>query len=208
MPASVYRLMFKDSELKKLVPSNMEIGTYTTDTVRIVQSCIFYLVHWDTRKLQEVTFFVAENDGSILPTCTTTLGFGLIQPRTRLGYLHPRASLITSAVDHSKKTKCPVTIHSSRKTCTVSPQKNVVPKLVTRKEQILSNYPDVFEGIDRFPGPSYHIQLDPSVTPKQTLCHPIPAHLKEAFKQEVDKMLQAGALKLVHEHLGSISLCL
>ena len=35
--------------------------------------------------------------------------------------------------------------------------------------------------------------------PKQTPCHPIPVHLKEAFRQEVDKILQAGVLKLVHE---------
>ena len=33
MLASVYSLLFKDPELKKLYPSNMEIGTYTTDTV-------------------------------------------------------------------------------------------------------------------------------------------------------------------------------
>ena len=41
--------------------------------------------------------------------------------------------------------------------------------------------------------------LNPSVPPKQTPCHPIPVHLKEAFKQEVDKMLQAGVLKPIHE---------
>ena len=130
----------------------MEIGTYTTDTLKIIGSCIFYLVHLDTKKLQEVTFFVAENDGSVLLLCTTTLVLGLIQPRTRLDFLPPRASLITNAVDHPKRTKCPVTIHSPRKACALSPWKNVVPKPDTSKEQILSNYPDVFEGIGRFPG--------------------------------------------------------
>ena len=63
----------------------------------------------------------------------------------------------------------------------------------------MCNYPNVFDGIGRFPGLPYYIQLDLSVTPKQTLCHPIPVHLKEAFRQEVDKMLQAGVLKPVHE---------
>ena len=67
------------------------------------------------------------------------------------------------------------------------------------EEQILHEYPDVFEGIGSFPGPPYHIQIDPSVTPKQTPCHPIPVHLKEAFKQEVDMMLQTGVLKAVCE---------
>ena len=60
MPASVYKLVFYDPELKKLAPSDLEIGTYTTDNVKIVGSCLFYLVHPDTKKLQEVTFYVAK----------------------------------------------------------------------------------------------------------------------------------------------------
>ena len=137
MSASVYRLVFKDPDLKKLVPSSLEIGTYTTDTVNIVGCCVFYLVHPVTKKLHEVTFFVAGNDGSVLLSCTTTPVLGLIQPRTRPDYLPPMASLITSSVDHPKKKKCQVTVHSSRKDGTVFPQKNVVPKLVTNKEQNL-----------------------------------------------------------------------
>ena len=57
----------------------------------------------------------------------------------------------------------------------------------------------MFEGIQCFPGPSYHIQLDLSITPKETPCRPIPVHLKEAFKQEIDKILKVGVLKPVHE---------
>ena len=44
MPASMYRLVFKNPDMKKLAPSKLEIGTYTTDTVKIVGSCMFYLV--------------------------------------------------------------------------------------------------------------------------------------------------------------------
>ena len=96
MPASVYSLIFKDPEI-------MKIGTYTKYAVKIVGSCKFYLVHPDTKKLQEVTFFVAKNDGSVLLSCTTTLALGLIQPRTRLDYLQPRANLITrSVITHRK----------------------------------------------------------------------------------------------------------
>ena len=74
-----------------------------------------------------------------------------------------------------------------------------VPKLVASKEQILFEYPDVFEGIGSFPGPPCQIQIDPSVSPKLTPCCSVPVHLKEVFKQERDKMLQAGVLKPVHE---------
>ena len=77
--------------------------------------------------------------------------------------------------------------------------KRQVSKLITSKEMILCKYPDVFEGIGKFPGPDYHIQIDPSIPPKQTPCWPIPIHLKETFQQEINKMLQAGVLAPVHE---------
>ena len=114
MPASVYRLVFQDPELKKLDPSSMKIGAYTTDIVKIMGSHKFYLVHLDTKQLLEVTFFVAKDDGSVWLSCTTSLAFGLIQPRTRLDYLPSRASLITSSVDHPRKIKCQIAVHSSR----------------------------------------------------------------------------------------------
>ena len=89
MPASAYRLMFKDPELKNLAPSGLEIGTYTTDILKIVGSCRIYLVPPDSKKLLDVTFFVAINDGSMLLSCNTTLVLGLIQPQSRLEYLPP-----------------------------------------------------------------------------------------------------------------------
>ena len=78
----------------------------------------------------------------------------------------------------------------------------MIPKdnlLVTRKEQIMARFPDIFVGIGKFLGEPYEIQLDPKIPPKQTPCRPIPIHLKEAFKTEIDKMLKAGVLKPVQE---------
>ena len=148
------------------------------------------------------------NDGSMLLSCKTTLLLGLIQPRSRLDYLPPRARLITSSADHPKKTRAVLHIQKQ----TVSTQKNkqkeanqtpaVVkqnPKLITNKEMILQEYPDVFQGVGKFPGADYHIQIDPSVPPKQTPCWPVPIHLKETFQHELNKMLQAGVLVPVHK---------
>ena len=204
MPASVYRLMVQDPEMKKLDPSQLEIGTYTTDVVKIVGSCNIYLVHPDSKKLIDVTFFVATNDGSVLLLCKTTLALGVIQPRSRLDYLPPSASWITSSVDHPKNTKpAKVSVHTSQQKVSAQSQKQEVSaqtpvttvarkqevtKLITTKDQIVSHYPGVFEGIGKFPGPPYSIQLDPSVPPKQTPCHPVPVHLKESFKPEIDKI--------------------
>ena len=105
MPASVYQLAFNDPNMKKLVPSRLQVGTYMTDTVKIVGSCTFHLVHTDTKRLLETNFYMAMNHGSVLLSCKTTLLLGLIQPRSRLDYLPPRASLITSSVHHPKKTR-------------------------------------------------------------------------------------------------------
>ena len=215
MLASEYRLMFKDPEMKKLVLRKLEIGTYTTDTVKIVGSCRFYLVHPDSKKLVEVTFFVAINDGNVLLSCKTTLVLGLIQPISRPEYLPPTTSLITRSVDHPKKTK-PInaSVHASKlKVSTQSQTQEVdtqgpvttivkkqdVNKLITSKEQIMTHYSNMFQGIGKFPGPPYSIQLDPSIPPKQTPYQPVPVHLKESFKQEIDKMLKAGILKSVNE---------
>ena len=88
---------------------------------------------------------------------------------------------------------------------TVPDAKQLVHKLITNKEQILQSCSDVFEGIGHFPGTPYHIQIDQSVTPKQTPCRPFPVHLKEAFQQEIDKMLKAGVLKPVHEAIPWIN---
>ena len=73
------------------------------------------------------------------------------------------------------------------------------PTLITNQKQILQEYPDVFEGIGKFPGPPYHIQVDPTVTPKQTPCRPIPIHLKDAFQKEINQMLQASVLLPVNK---------
>ena len=82
---------------------------------------------------------------------------------------------------------------------TMQIKKQQPSKLTTSKDQIMAQYPDVFEGIGMFSGPPYIIHVDPSVQHKQTSCRPIPVHLKESFKKELDKMLQAGVLKPVTE---------
>ena len=210
--------MFKDPQLKKLTPSNMEIETYTTEVMKIIGMCHFYLVHPKSKQLSKVMFFVAKENGSILLSCRTTMELGLIKPQACLDYLPPKARLLTSTCDQRSKTQLfkPI-IHCKKET--VTPNKNTVPqndnntsntpskhnmtqednKLVTRQEHIMAQFPDVFEGVGKFPGKPYKIRLDPKIPPKQTPCRPVPVHLKHAFKVEIDKMLKAGVLKPVQE---------
>ena len=83
MPASVYQLVFSDTNMQKLVPSKLQVGMYMTDTVKIAGYCTLYLIHPDTKRLLETTFNLAMNDGSVLLSWKTTLLLGLIQPRSR-----------------------------------------------------------------------------------------------------------------------------
>ena len=81
-------------------------------------------------------------------------------------------------------------------------QNTTIPEdnqLVTRKKKTMARFPDVFEGIGKFPGKPYKIQLDPKIPTKQTPCRPVPVHFKEAFKTEIENMLKAGVLKPIQE---------
>ena len=127
----------------------------------------------------------------------------------------PRASLLTSTCDQPSKTRThKPKVHYIEEKPTKgttfksgngrTPQSQNVKisednQLVTTKEKIMARFPDVFEGIGKFPDKPYKIQLDPKVSPKHTPCRPVPIHLKEDFKAEINKMLKAGVLKPVQE---------
>ena len=64
----------------------------------------------------------------------------------------------------------------------MKPKKPPPMNIVTKKSDIKEHYADVFEGVEHFPGPPYHIQLDPKVPSKQTPVRPVPVHLKGSFQ--------------------------
>ena len=102
---------------------------------------------------------------------------------------HPRKTKLTSLKIHRSKQEVSNQRQEPQSNAMTSTSTNMVQKsedlnmVITNKEQILSSYPDIFEGIGRFPGPPYHIQVNPNITLKQTPCQPVPIHLKEAFKK-------------------------
>ena len=226
MPKSVYQMMFSDSDVKHLPDNDISLGVYTDHQVNILGKCNFFMFHPDSKKPLAVTFYIASNEGSVLLSCTTLLALDLIQTRPRLDYLPPRAKLITSAADHPDITRktahqtkgsaykkyvhkqyayknytYKLSISNQRIKDTVE-QKEPQPKpmaIIKRKADIKNFYTDVFEGVGHFPGEPYHTQIDSKVPLKQMPVRPVAVHLKEAFKQELDKMLQAGYIKPVHE---------
>ena len=88
---------------------------------------------------------------------------------------HPKKTKLTSLKVHRSKQEVSAQRQEPQSHVTMSISTDTVQKLdpnivITSKEQILSSYPDIFKGIGRFPGPLYHIQVNPSITPKQTPC--------------------------------------
>ena len=75
------------------------------------------------------------NDWSFLLSCKTTLLLGLIQPRPRLDYLPPRASLITSSADHPKKTKAVLHVQK-QEVSTETTKQEVAAKTPAAKRQV------------------------------------------------------------------------
>ena len=131
--------MFRDSGLKKLIPSKMEIESYTTDIVKIRGKCYFYLVHPDSKKLMKVMFFVVKENGSILLSCRTTMELGLIKPHAHLDYSPPKARLLTSTSDQPSKTK----LYKPTIQCTKKEQILVQRLHHSRTQSVTHNYTEM-----------------------------------------------------------------
>ena len=71
------------------------------DQIALLDKCNIYLVHPDTKKVVEVTFYVTDKSGSTLLSCATSLKLDLIKLHPRLGVPPPRLKIITSQADRA-----------------------------------------------------------------------------------------------------------
>ena len=202
MPENLYQLVFNDPCTAKLAKNDIDLTVYTRHSVDLISKCTFYILSKATKEPIKVDFYIAKEEGSVLLSQETVLQLQLLDVKPRLEYLPPRATLISSAANYPKRE-----VHAQSTTYVLPTSNPTVPqentprrvKIVKSKEQIQEQYPELFKGIGRFPGEPYHIHLNPSITPKQTPCRPIPVHLKHTFQQEIEKMLTARVIKPVHE---------
>ena len=95
--------------------------------------------------------------------------------------MEDEATLLSSTVDINQTTSVP-TQH-----------------LVTSRADIIKYFPEILEGLGKFPGKPYHINVDPSVPLKCLPARPVPVHQQTAFKQQLDDMIQAGVIVPVTE---------
>ena len=68
------------------------------------------------------------------------------------------------------------------------------------KQEILSHYSGCFEGIGCFPGELYKFHLKPENRPARHAPRKVPVHLDEAFKRDINSLVEPGILEPVTEH--------
>ena len=106
MPISLCKLLYKDDDCQKLAPSNKtKVKTYCIEKIQIVGSYNLFVLHPDTKCLQEVTFHVTSHEGSVNISCATSIELGLIQPHRNLDVVPEKGSLIYSKPDLPVKQK-------------------------------------------------------------------------------------------------------
>ena len=211
MPESVYKLVFSDPQTSKLAKNDIDLTIYTRHSVDLIGKCTFYMLNKGTKQPVKVDFYIAKEEGSVLLSQKTVFQLQLLSVKPWLEYLLLRAMLISSAEDIPKRRYMhslhlnnsqihhPYYLLPNLKYSQEDTPKKV--RIMKTKEQIQEQYPELFEGIGWFPGEPYHIHANPSITPKQTPCRPIPVHLKQLSNKKLKKCLLPESSSLAMKQL-------
>ena len=68
------------------------------------------------------------------------------------------------------------------------------------KQEILSPYSSCFGRIGQFPGEPFKFHLKPEHKPARHAPRKVPIHLEDAFKEEIESLVELGILEEVTEH--------
>ena len=130
---------------------------------------------------------MTNQEGSVLLCCEDVLRLELITPKDGHEEMEDEATLISSTVDTNQTTSV------------------FNKQLVTSKDDIIKYFPEILEGLGKFPGKPYHINVDPSVPPKCLPVRPALVHQQALFQQQLDDMIQAGVIVSVTEAMPWIN---
>ena len=159
---------------------------YTNNTIQNLGSSLVY-VKYPGKHTQKLIFNMTNQEGSVLLCCEDMLSLELITPKDGLKEMEDEVTLIWSTVDINQTTSV------------------LTKQLVTSKDDIIKYFPEILEGLGRFPGKPYLINVDPNVPPKCLPARPVPVHQQAAFKQQLDDMIEAGVIVPVTEATPRIS---
>ena len=102
----MYKLIFKDPDCVQLAPNTkIAIRTYINDRINIVGTCSLFVVHPDSNKLKQITFYVTSHEGSVVLSCKAGLNLNLIHPHSNLDQIPDCDNLICSNADCPMKEK-------------------------------------------------------------------------------------------------------
>ena len=88
-------------------------------------------------------------------------------------------------------------------TCNLTQKVDVKTNTPLTREKRLRDYQDCFEGLGKFNMKPYHITLEPNVELAIHATRSVPVHLRELYKQELDKCLNLESLlRSTHPHTG------
>lgn len=174
LPIRLYRQMYPQNITSSGFPKPGSLQSSTTvltayGGAKIVQYGLCKIpCEFEGRKSQAV-FYVTEAEGPAIIGLPTSLDLDLVT------------------------LNC--SIQKSPATTSVSPAS---AKPVKDKDDLISQYPDCFDGIGKFQG-QYHITLDPSVPPVVHAQRRVPLSLRDDIKKELGEMEAQGIIAKVNE---------
>ena len=96
-----------------------------------------------------------------------------------------------------QENKRPLTVSTLRRLHQCLFSIDTVQQTPLTKDAILETYSDLFQGIGTFPGDPYKFNLKKDAKPARHAPRKVPIHLKEAFREEIDNLVEQGILEPV-----------
>ena len=135
MPLSVYQTIFDDIKRQKLLPTGIQVTTYNDSTLDLIGRCTLYLQHPNTPEKMAATFYVTQDEGSILLSCSTSLKLEVIEVPEQ-----PYMPIYTSSIDKPKLTEQYVVYQNE---IIEVYDKNNPNRVIRSKQDIKKLYPSV-----------------------------------------------------------------
>ena len=195
MPLSVYQTIFDDPKKEKLMLTGIQVTTYNDSTLDLLGRCTLYLQHPKVQGKIAATFYITQEEGSVLLSCSISLKLEVIQVPEQ----EPVPSympIYTSSLDKPNFTDQYVIYQNE--IIEIYDKQNL-DRIIRSKQDIKRLYPSVFTGISKFPGELYQIRPDPNVPPCQMPYRPVPVHLEESFHGKIKEMESTGVIKKVSQ---------
>lgn len=189
MPLYLHKSLFGD---KSLTPTSVQIFGYGKSPVTNLGACTIVIHTGGRQRPQMATSLVTDTWGYLILGRETAqqvgyIAFPEVTPLSLTSMPQIHTSVNALRLDSSKvqKPTCEVlndaVILNGKRHC-----------LPLTKEYVLSQFRDIFKGIEKLPGGKYHIQLKPEAQPVEHPPRAVPEKKKAAYKEELERLCILG----------------